>query len=517
MFLASTTSESAGTFVGGLLQVAARRDDRTCCWQRALPASERMSREGWSAEGASLPSDSSLVSCGEHFLTYAVDVPGMQCALRVPRVLLEGGGGVDYDACVPHVRSALSKEAALMVTRPHACILPCLVQPCGALVCGGAGVLTPLGVCTLHAHVHGGGGSGAARVDLLAAAASLAAAIAHVHEVSPIHVHGDVRASHAVVLPDGRAVLADWGLTRETARRGGPASSSYAAPEVVALGPTSYGDVYAYGLLVCELITGQAPVAGRHGELLAAAAAAALGGSGGSGGGSGGLRGGLLSDLLLIVKACTVENPIARLTARRVSELLRRLLSRRGPVPPLPDAPAGAAASSSDGGSGSRTGEMDAAYWGGGGGSRSSSPAGQPAPPPPSQQQQQQQRPAQRSAGGVADTVSSSVSFGDDAAALVSIPATEAMDVFAALASAVASVDGGGVVTTDAASARADGPVARAAKQVRACRASQTWEHPCDNALCVAVLLCPRYRRSLPIVLVLCTPPERGAVCGGRA
>jgi hypothetical protein len=82
-------------------------------------------------------------------------------------------------------------------------------------------------------------------------------------------VHGDIKASNVMREGDdqganaGRIVLMDFGSAHETARSGTPSAGTplYSAPEVLAGGTlTASADVYALGVLLYRLVSGQFPI-----------------------------------------------------------------------------------------------------------------------------------------------------------------------------------------------------------------------------------------------------------------
>lgn len=99
------------------------------------------------------------------------------------------------------------------------------------------------------------------------------AAVAHAH--TNLIVHRDIKPSNVLVSKDGQVKLLDFGIAKlmegdgagEAAtlltRDGGPLTPEYAAPEQVTGQPvTTATDVYALGVLLYVLLTGQHPVGG---------------------------------------------------------------------------------------------------------------------------------------------------------------------------------------------------------------------------------------------------------------
>ena len=121
------------------------------------------------------------------------------------------------------------------------------------------------------------GRRGLAKETALLYGAQLVAALAHAHERAIIH--GDIRSSNVMVTSGGAVKLlepglsltmlgqtqlekhASWEELREAGRPGG--TLSYAAPELLRGEPASFQtDIWAFGVLLFEMVTGRLPFTG---------------------------------------------------------------------------------------------------------------------------------------------------------------------------------------------------------------------------------------------------------------
>lgn len=111
-----------------------------------------------------------------------------------------------------------------------------------------------------------------ARLDLFA---QIASAVAHAHR--QLVVHRDLKPSNVRVMPDGRAVLLDFGIAKLTqadapeARTRALMTPEYAAPEQLSDRPIgTWTDVHGLGLLLHEMLSGRHPFPAARDSLAAA-------------------------------------------------------------------------------------------------------------------------------------------------------------------------------------------------------------------------------------------------------
>ncbi|KAJ1702511.1 hypothetical protein LUZ63_002290 [Rhynchospora breviuscula] len=144
---------------------------------------------------------------------------------------------------------------------------------------------------TLHSALHGGplnqsttGLNWAARLSIVQGAAR---GLAYLHECSPRkYVHGSIKSTKILLDDELHPYVSGFGLTRlisttqklthSASKKLGPASYArgpqslaYVAPEARAPGSaaTQKGDVYAFGMVLLEVVTGRVPGASGDGEM----------------------------------------------------------------------------------------------------------------------------------------------------------------------------------------------------------------------------------------------------------
>lgn len=97
--------------------------------------------------------------------------------------------------------------------------------------------------------------------ELVSISLSTAKALLHLHRQSPPIIHRDVKSHNLLFSRDGTLKLCDFGLVLTSASRAG--TPCYMAPELfdnLPFGPAV--DVYAFGMLLWEMFTGNVPFEG---------------------------------------------------------------------------------------------------------------------------------------------------------------------------------------------------------------------------------------------------------------
>ncbi|XP_047327953.1 probable inactive receptor kinase At2g26730 [Impatiens glandulifera] len=119
---------------------------------------------------------------------------------------------------------------------------------------------------SLSSLLHGNRSSGRAPLDWdnrITIGLSVARGLAHLHVTENI-VHGNIKASNVLLRHNYDAAVSDFGLNPLFGNTSPPnraaAAAGYRAPELMAnLKPTLESDVYSYGVLLLELLTGKSP------------------------------------------------------------------------------------------------------------------------------------------------------------------------------------------------------------------------------------------------------------------
>ncbi|CAE6437241.1 unnamed protein product [Rhizoctonia solani] len=128
--------------------------------------------------------------------------------------------------------------------------------------------------------------------DRMRLLSEVASGLKYLHTFRPMIVHGDLRAANVVVSASEEALLTDFGLSKIVAEEEGidvastslenAGSSRWMAPELFQvevdtstspLGVTSASDVWSFGMLCLEVLTGQPPFYPKHridGQVIAA-------------------------------------------------------------------------------------------------------------------------------------------------------------------------------------------------------------------------------------------------------
>lgn len=94
---------------------------------------------------------------------------------------------------------------------------------------------------------------------------------------SPILAHLDLTPSNIFIDANGAVKIADFGMVQATgaalsSTSGTPAPSAYVAPEQLEGKPSTQSDVWAAGVLLCEMLLGRAPSSGAYREEQASSA-----------------------------------------------------------------------------------------------------------------------------------------------------------------------------------------------------------------------------------------------------
>ncbi len=104
----------------------------------------------------------------------------------------------------------------------------------------------------------------------LTIASDIGKGLAFLHSQDPIILHRDLKSENILLDENGRAKLGDFGLAKlkykTQVTTGAAGTITHIAPELFTARPhhSEASDVYAYGIVLCEIATRQKPFAGIH-------------------------------------------------------------------------------------------------------------------------------------------------------------------------------------------------------------------------------------------------------------
>uniref|UniRef100_A0ACD5TU82 Uncharacterized protein n=1 Tax=Avena sativa TaxID=4498 RepID=A0ACD5TU82_AVESA len=251
-------------------------DDGTGSWPWRLTAFQRLSFT--SAEVLACIKEENIVGMGGSGVVYRADMPRHHAVVAVKKLWRAAGcpeeGTVDGRQDVEAgAGGEFAAEVKLLGRLRHRNVVRMLGY-----------VSNDVDTMVLYEYMAGGSlwealhgrGKGKQLVDWVSrynVAAGVAAGLAYLHhDCRPLVIHRDVKSSNVLLDPNMEAKIADFGLARVMARPNETVSVvagsyGYIAPEYgYTLKVDQKSDIYSFGVVLMELLTGRRPIEPDYGE-----------------------------------------------------------------------------------------------------------------------------------------------------------------------------------------------------------------------------------------------------------